>query len=118
MGRERKVSIWQDREIGISERIENTTKRFETLGCETAAAANVVRGEFAKDAADSDWVSKESSSLSHASLCIDCLEFTSVEKSVPVCHVNEGFFYLISCVFELREGPARAQIVVILVDLA
>ena len=57
------------------------------------------------------------SHLSQASVMIDRVEFSRVQESVPVCHVDNKIVVLRAGVGELWEEPTRVQIVVIFVYL-
>lgn len=51
-------------------------------------------------------VGEHSRYLSHASIIVDRFEFSCVQESVPIRHVNDEVIVLQSGVRELREKPS------------
>lgn len=71
-----------------------------------------------QDTADCLGVGEHAGNLTHGAVVVDSREFTGIEESIPVSHVDNEVIILRTGVIEFREGAAGVQVMVILVDLA
>jgi hypothetical protein len=71
-----------------------------------------------QDTADGLRVSEHASNLTHGAIIVNSLEFTGIQISVPIRHVDDKVIILGTGVVELREEATRMQVMVILIDLA
>lgn len=95
-----------------------TTHTLQSLWCETTAGSDAIRTQLVQDTADGLRVGKHAGDLAHGTVIVDSLVFTSVQESIPVCHVDDKVVILWTGVVELGEEATGVQIVVIFVDLA
>lgn len=70
------------------------------------------------DAPNCDGVCQEPGSLSHASIVVDGFELSSIQKSIPIGHVDQSLLHLWTSIFELGEETAGSKIMIILIDLS
>jgi len=71
-----------------------------------------------QDTADGLGVGEHASHLAHGAIIVDSLEFTGIQISIPVRHVDDEVIILRTGVIELGEEATRMQVMVILIDLA